>query len=370
MKPTARKFINSGADAIVQQKIEYAVMYYCPHSSETYTGEKIVVAIIFYNINMKMATYELIHDWNHIAEFDEKVNIEHLKLDTNKTLEYYCQMMANNYVCDIQHWISKYVNELQFGSLKSQIVDNPDDFIDKIKKTYMRFENTDEIIAISKLQENPIKETKAIKYLSIITNFGCHFTCPNCLMKLTGTKIPTTTISGLHKLLPAVQLTGANWVSISGGGDPLYEIEKHLDWYNLLFFLLKGIHKELHTSYTEIPECISSNFDRIIYHLNNVNQIPGVCSAHGEFVCVEFLVTEDFTCNKIDEIEQACADNSDVSELLFHQMVDAQYKPMHWCEEYLMNGSQKKSKWCYIKQGDHSIYYVENEIYTRFQDFI
>ncbi len=38
------------------------------------------------------------------------------------------------------------------------------------------------------------------KYISIITNFGCHYTCPYCIVKNNNLDIPKTTIDGLDSL--------------------------------------------------------------------------------------------------------------------------------------------------------------------------
>ena len=38
------------------------------------------------------------------------------------------------------------------------------------------------------------------KYLSIITNFGCHYTCPYCIVRENGLSIPKTTLAGLDNL--------------------------------------------------------------------------------------------------------------------------------------------------------------------------
>ena len=34
------------------------------------------------------------------------------------------------------------------------------------------------------------------KYLSVITNFGCHYSCPYCIVKNNHLNIPKTTIHG------------------------------------------------------------------------------------------------------------------------------------------------------------------------------
>lgn len=38
------------------------------------------------------------------------------------------------------------------------------------------------------------------KYLSIITNFGCHGKCPYCIVRENGIKVSETTLGGLDKL--------------------------------------------------------------------------------------------------------------------------------------------------------------------------
>ena len=67
------------------------------------------------------------------------------------------------------------------------------------------------------------------KYLSIITNFGCHYKCPYCIVKENNLQIPKTTIDGLNELDNIFTDTECNIISISGGGDPLYNYENHFD---------------------------------------------------------------------------------------------------------------------------------------------
>ena len=48
-------------------------------------------------------------------------------------------------------------------------------------------------------------------------------------------------------------------------------------------------------------------------------------------------------------------------------MVDKDYNATHYCEEYLKAGHQKD--WWYIQQCDYNIYYAENEVKFRYEDF-
>lgn len=38
------------------------------------------------------------------------------------------------------------------------------------------------------------------KYMSVITNFGCHYSCPYCIVKNNNLQIPKSTIDGLNSL--------------------------------------------------------------------------------------------------------------------------------------------------------------------------
>lgn len=72
------------------------------------------------------------------------------------------------------------------------------------------------------------------KYLSIITNFGCHYTCPYCIVKNNNLNIPKSTISGLKNLQEEILKNNCNWVSLSGGGDPLVWGDKMIKHYETL----------------------------------------------------------------------------------------------------------------------------------------
>ena len=67
------------------------------------------------------------------------------------------------------------------------------------------------------------------KYMSIITNFGCHYNCPYCIVKENNLHIPVTTLEGLDKFDDSLTVNNCNIISISGGGDPLFQYEKHVD---------------------------------------------------------------------------------------------------------------------------------------------
>lgn len=46
-----------------------------------------------------------------------------------------------------------------------------------------------------------------MKYMSVITNFGCHYKCPYCIVKENNLHIPKTTLAGLDNLREALKQT-------------------------------------------------------------------------------------------------------------------------------------------------------------------
>lgn len=206
------------------------------------------------------------------------------------------------------------------------------------------------------------------KYLSIITNFGCHYSCPYCIVKENNLHIPKTTINGLYNVGKYMEEFNCNWISISGGGDPLYDYNQHKDWYDELFYLNQGKYKlEMHTSYILSNRMVYRLFDRVVYHLHNVEDIKRVKKIGNQTIRIVFVVDESFTKEKINKIVKEVKSNKMINELSFRQMVDGNYQITHYCEEYLRQGHQKD--WWYITQGDYNLYYCEGKISTKYEDF-
>ena len=213
------------------------------------------------------------------------------------------------------------------------------------------------------------------KYLSIITNFGCHFKCPYCITKNTGIDIPKTTMEGLDCLSLFIKKFDIDIVSVSGGGDPLYGYMDLKDatsyyWYKHLFNILSdlGIKFELHTSYidNDFYRVHGKDCYRIVYHLRDYKQLESIKRYDNEIVRVVFIVTEDMTKEDIDKIADYCKNSDVIDELSFRQMVDENYQTTFYHYDYLKK--YHKARWYYIEQCDYNIYYCENKIFTRFED--
>lgn len=206
------------------------------------------------------------------------------------------------------------------------------------------------------------------KYLSIITNFGCHFQCPYCIVKNNHIDVPKTTMRSLRHLKEAVESEEANIISVSGGGDPLFNYDKNKKYYRRLFKLCKemDIPLEMHTSYqdTEFPyeDCY-----RVVYHCRNMSDLMRMRKHGKEIVRAVFVVTEDFTPEHINEIANLVECGVlDVDELTFRQMIDRGYRVTNYCQDYLREGHKKR--WWYVEQNDYNPYYVNGTIYYKFSE--
>lgn len=208
------------------------------------------------------------------------------------------------------------------------------------------------------------------KYLSIITNFGCHWQCPYCIVRNNlENELPKTTIESLDNFQEKINEIKPTIVSISGGGDPLFDFENHKDYYDKLFSILKknNLPFELHTSY------INSSFDftkcvRVVYHLRDIQNLNKIKRQKNEIVRVVFVVTQDISKEDIIYISNFVKSSSEIDELSFRQMVDRGYVTKYYNHDFLKKGHEKD--WFYIEQNDYNTYFVNGETKNTYEKII
>ena len=142
------------------------------------------------------------------------------------------------------------------------------------------------------------------KYLSVITNFGCHYACPYCIVKNNNLQIPKSTLEGIDSLADEIKRNNCNWVSLSGGGDPIWDYENHKDWYNKFFDIVNALRVkiELHTSIPNLSNVSYNRFNRVVYHLHSLKQLRSIKRIGNEIIRVVFVVTKDFTEDLINKM--------------------------------------------------------------------
>lgn len=207
--------------------------------------------------------------------------------------------------------------------------------------------------------------------LSILTNFGCHFACNYCIYRENGIKIPKTNMHtfGWAELEEQLKIHKGELISISGGGDPLYDFHRNTDFYDKLFILLEkyDCKLELHTS------IVDTNFDysdceRVVFHFTMPNQIKmleDLYFARGglylpEHVRVVYVVQEHYSKHLIKQIAEAVEYSSIIDELSFRQMIDKSGNTAYYLHDYLKEGHKKD--WYYIEQADYNEYFVQDHI--------
>lgn len=206
--------------------------------------------------------------------------------------------------------------------------------------------------------------------LSILTNFGCHFACSYCVYRDNKINIPFTNTDtfGWIQLEEELKKHKGEEVSISGGGDPLYNYDdsNNRAFYDKLFALLKkyDCKLELHTSIFD-PRFPYNNCERVVFHFTVPNQIKMLYYTD-RLVClpskvrVVYVVQEHYTRHLINEIVKEVLACEEITELSFRQMIKADGTTDYTLYDYLKEGHMKD--WYYIEQQDYNEYFVQDHL--------
>lgn len=205
--------------------------------------------------------------------------------------------------------------------------------------------------------------------LSILTNFGCHWSCPYCVYRENKINIPLTTRENFDfkALEEEMKNMDGDEISISGGGDPLYNWKNNMWFYNEIQSLAGTYNKkiELHTSYIDY-NFDYSDFDRVVFHLQSPTQIRLIDMGRHRLwlssnVRVVFVIQEHYSKGIINNIIKEVENNEDVTELVsFRQLIKIDGAIAEIEHEYLKSKHLKDLY--YIKQADYNEYFVNNHI--------
>lgn len=215
------------------------------------------------------------------------------------------------------------------------------------------------------------------KYLSIITNFGCHYSCPECIVRNNKLKMTPTEEHSSYMQLEHVlknECNDCNWVSVSGGGDPLYHWWEHQAWWTGFFSVCKELGRkiELHTSYYDFDHDDGilmfpfEQFDRVVYHLHCAEELYKICRRGKEIVRVVFVVDDSMDEYEVSKISAIVQESDDIDELTFRRYVDENYKETYYLHDLLLAGHKKA--WWYVTQCDYNTYYHNGKLYTKYTD--
>ncbi|MEG1502294.1 MAG: hypothetical protein RR370_02785 [Synergistaceae bacterium] len=203
--------------------------------------------------------------------------------------------------------------------------------------------------------------------LSVISNFGCDTGCEYCIWKghkLSGVKTTyeNTDWGKLRSLTE--KLTE---VSVSGGGDPLFNYEDNRNWWGKLFEICGDTKVELHTSK------IMSNWEHIdklgryVLHIepNQLDDLSEKIEELSERVNLRlvFVMNDSMTTDNLMDISRFCSEYD--IELSFRQLVISG-ETQYILHDFLKDGHE--NFWHYIEQCDYNLYYMpDNKIYDKYQ---
>lgn len=208
---------------------------------------------------------------------------------------------------------------------------------------------------------------------SILTNFGCHWLCPYCIVRNNDIGIEETDTGKVDETVNGLIKDGSlGFLSLSGGGDPMFQADDdRMDWYESLSARVHdtGSRFELHTSYKRsILNRRKVDFDVISYHCQKKEQLGTINRVLDEKVRAVFVVQdfmdEDYVLSIADEVGKS----DTIDQLSFRQRVDSGYRLSYHLHGFLESGHG--NEWFYIRQGDYNNYIVNDKVSDRYEDFV
>lgn len=200
-----------------------------------------------------------------------------------------------------------------------------------------------------------------MKGLSIITNFGCTTNCPYCIWKNHKLNNKTSDDLIINKLNDFIS---TNKISLSGGGDPLNEPEKHEKfWKNLINICqTKNTKIDIHTSYSNHIKIINKIFNkqlinRIVIH-SSLDRFYKQIDKIGNFKYrFNFVVTNELDISKLIKIEKILKDRH--IQLAYRELVSdccVNQNISTFCKSI----SERYDLGRYVNQNDYNVYLMPN----------
>lgn len=169
-------------------KVQFAPLNYYP---SFISDECITVGVLFHNLDTNERQFEITTNWERVASFDDELNIDFMKDYLLGIREEVSNDLINrNELFKMKEFTRFYVNEYKFSSIQSYLTDNKEEFIERTKKVFLKFdynkrerlnENEEKKYIRQLLKSNEIEYSckkipgyydDSIKYDYIIDNYG------------------------------------------------------------------------------------------------------------------------------------------------------------------------------------------------------
>lgn len=218
--------------------------------------------------------------------------------------------------------------------------------------------------------------TETNKGFTIITNFGCDQGCKYCITRahpILKNKTTDEAEINWNYLEKCISETTAPTINLSGGGDPFFHWEKHLDFYNRVYDIAKKYGKRLdvHTRILPSNELLSKfrkigltveywnekqyNIlkERVENGLLNITKVRVI-------EVVGTNLTEEICRNYIEKIKKL-----GITQITFRQMFGNKKAFEHWEE---LKPKITGDGIMFLKDGEYHNYYftTENKVFPYF----
>lgn len=190
--------------------------------------------------------------------------------------------------------------------------------------------------------------------ISIITNFGCRANCWYCIWKDHPLQHvnPPTDWQRLYRFLRVYRSKGK--VSVSGGGDSLYNYDKHCAWWSRLFVMANnlGMLIDVHTREKFAGEKFWKGINRCVFSSDKLKDDKDflIYISNITKIRITHLVTADTTFEIIEEyldFQRKTRCQFTIKELVKYDD-NGMYKIIR----------QKYPNIYHLDKGDYNIYYM------------
>lgn len=201
--------------------------------------------------------------------------------------------------------------------------------------------------------------------ISVITNFGCNSNCWYCIWK--GHKLEKVNVKTdwncLENFLKG--FSHKRKVSVSGGGDPLYDYNKHNKWWDRFFLLADKYDMivDVHTREKRVPLEFWERVNRCVFSSDDPNNDRDHLIETSGFtkVRITHVVTKKTSFDTIDSYLKLQNEIGKDCQLTIKELV-----------EFDDGGMYKKIRNKYpgiyhIDEGDYNMYYMpDNTVSDKF----
>jgi len=212
--------------------------------------------------------------------------------------------------------------------------------------------------------------TETNKGFTIITNFGCDNRCPYCISKhhpLLQNEVTNIKDINWNYLEECIKNSKSPKVNLSGGGDPLYKYNEHLDFYNKVYDICKRNNKlmDVHTRvFIKDNDTLLSKFNKIAMTIEfnnelafkelkeNFNNLSSLTNLR-----VIQVVNKDFTVEKCKEYINKLK-HIGIKQITFREMFGNK-NANKWFNT-LKKHIEEKDGIYFLKDGEYHDYYFTN----------